>query len=113
MRKTILLVYLFLGFSNISLGQETTTETVESTTSTSATVILEIEGMACQEGCADAISANLKKTEGIDSAVVSYSDKKAEVMYDPKVITISEVESVITETKVKDYSYTINKIIFQ
>lgn len=71
-----------------------------------------IDGMACQEGCADVIAANLVKTKGIQSAEVSYSNSMAIITFDDTRIKIKEIETIITTTKVKDYVYAIkNKVL--
>ncbi len=103
-------VVLFLFFaSNAILGQEeiqndTNTEQYQMT----SVAEVNIDGMACQEGCADQISLNLQNTPGVIAAEVSYDSKQAIIQFDPKIITPSALETVITNTKVKTYVYTIS-----
>lgn len=66
-----------------------------------------IEGMACQEGCANKIAENLLKAEGVKSAKVIYEIGKAVITFNPDAITISQLKNIITDTKVKEYIYTI------
>ncbi|UWX54733.1 cation transporter [Maribacter litopenaei] len=101
---------LFLTFtalffvSTLSSAQEGPTEAEKITS-----VLIEVEGMACQEGCADKISSNLNGTPGITSAEVSYVKKEAIVKFNPNIISLSDIKSIITNTKVKEYTYTIGK----
>lgn len=77
------------------------------------TATITISGMACQEGCADKIAENLTKTEGVVSAEVSYETGEAIVQYDNLLITMDKIKQVITDTKVKEYVYSINKVIIK
>ena len=79
----------------------------------SITAIVEIDGMACQEGCADAIRAHLKDVKGVSHAAVSFVDKSATIHFDPTVTSMANIEKVITDTKVKAYVYTIRKVTLQ
>lgn len=101
---------LALLFVNLSFGQVTQNETLPVKKPTISTAIVGIDGMACQEGCADKISANLLAIEGVVSATVSYDKKEAVITFDPNTVTAKKLETVITDTKVKEYVYTINTI---
>jgi copper chaperone CopZ len=103
MKLFITLTALFF-VSTLSLAQEGRTESEKITS-----VLIEVEGMACQEGCADKISSNLIGTPGITTADVSYLKKEALVKFNPNIISLSDIKSIITNTKVKDYTYTIVK----
>lgn len=80
---------------------------------TTTTAYITIDGMACQEGCADTIAKNLEETQGIQSAEVSYDDGKALVKFDDSQIKLKEIEDIITSTKVKDYIYTIQNTVLK
>ncbi len=69
-----------------------------------------IEGMACQAGCADAIQKNLQILEGINSAEVNYENGEALVVYIPTKTNPDIIQETITNTKVKDYVYSIKNI---
>ena len=69
-----------------------------------------IDGMACQEGCADAIQKNLVELEGIQSAEVSFDKGEAVVEFIPAKTNPDKIQKTITNTKVKDYVYTIKHI---
>ncbi len=86
------------------------TRTVELTTTIA---YVTIDGMACQEGCADIIAKNLKETKGIQSAEVSYANGKAIIKFDDAKIKIKKIEDIITSTKVKDYVYTIKNSVLK
>lgn len=109
----ILFVTLFTLTSQATLAQEDDTLPTEVINSDSKTILIGIEGMACQEGCADKISSNLMEREGVVSSDISFKDKSGLITFDPNIITMEEVKRIITDTKVKDYVYTItsNKTI--
>jgi len=111
--RLLILIAVFFGISSITIAQELPASTSNVTQYIMSTAILEIEGMACQEGCADKISSNLIETDGIASANVSYADKRAVISYDPSLVSIDAIESIIINTKVKNYAYTVNKVTIQ
>ncbi len=76
----------------------------------SASAVITIEGMACQEGCADAISANLKKVPGVTSVQVSFATGLANIDFNKNEVSMDDLKAVITNTKVKDYIYTIKEV---
>jgi len=98
----IITLFLILISSGLSFGQETKNEL--------STVVITISGMACQEGCADAINRNLKKLEGVKESEVSYETGKAIIQYDSILIPIDSITHHITSTKVKNYTYVIKAI---
>lgn len=106
--KLYLSVLALFFISTVSLAQEGTSKTKKNTS-----VIIEVEGMACQEGCADKISASLKETSGILVADVSYERKEAIIEFDPDILSLEDIKSIITNTKVKEYIYTIGKTTFK
>ncbi len=66
-----ILTFLLLT-TNVSIAQENTNETSNDENSKNSLVLVGIEAMACQHGCADTIAANLKNPKGIKTAEVSY-----------------------------------------
>tara|TARA_R110000744_G_scaffold193675_4_gene312534 strand:- start:117 stop:440 length:324 start_codon:yes stop_codon:yes gene_type:complete len=96
--------------TNILVAQDTSNTVAIIEPALSTVVILEIDGMACQEGCADKIASNLNETEGVISAKVSFKDKKGVIVFHPNLVSIEDLKSKITNTKVKDYVYTINSV---
>ncbi|APQ17061.1 heavy-metal-associated domain-containing protein [Maribacter hydrothermalis] len=76
-------------------------------------VLIGIDGMACQEGCADKIALNLMEIKGVSSAEVSFDQKNGIVVFDPKLTSIEDLKSTITNTKVKECQYTINSVTFK
>ena len=69
-----------------------------------------IDGIACQAGSADAIQKNLEDLGGIQSAEVSYDKGEAVVAFIPGKTNADEIRKTITNTKVKDYIYTIENM---
>jgi len=49
------------------------------------TTVFRIEGMNC-DACANTIKTLVEKEPGVQMASVSYSDRKARVLFDPKSI---------------------------
>ena len=103
----ILFITIFTISTSASFAQQGETLPNEILVGNSTTILLTIEGMACQEGCADKISSNLMESEGIVSSDISFKNKSGLITFDPNIITLEEVKTIITDTKVKDYSYSI------
>ncbi len=82
-------------------------------TEVTQSAVISIEGMACQEGCADAINANLEKISGVISSEVSFATGQANINFNRNEISIDSLKSVITNTKVKDYVYSIKDVILE
>jgi copper chaperone CopZ len=108
--------YLFINniilclTTNILVAQDTSNTVAIIEPASSTAVIIEIGGMACQEGCADKIASNLNKKEGVISAEVSFKDKKGVIVFDPNLVSMEYLKSTITSTKVKNYEYTITSV---
>ena len=96
--------------ANILEAQDTSNTIAINEPASSTVVSIEIDGMACQEGCADKIASNLNETEGVISAEVSFKDKQGVIVFDQNLVSIEDLKLVITSTKVKDYEYTINSV---
>jgi len=93
---------LFLAFSSAFLLAQHSEESIK--------ILVAIEGMACQEGCADTIAENLRKVEGINTAEVSYKTGEAIIEYDNSLISINGLKKIITDTKVKNYVYIVKEV---
>jgi copper ion binding protein len=55
-----------------------------------------VEGMNCT-GCATAIEKKLKNLDGVQSAIVSYEQKRATVEFDVNKVTIAQLEQAIRD----------------
>lgn len=100
-KKNILpFIALLATISSFGQKQQTNLTTVEIT----------ISGMACQEGCADAINENIKNLTGVQNSEVSFEIGKAIVSYDSLIIPIDSIKQKIIATKVKNYNYVIEAI---
>ena len=55
-----------------------------------------VEGMDCT-GCATAIEKKLKNLDGVQSAIVSYEQKRAKVEFDVNKVTIVQLEQAIQD----------------
>ncbi|MFT6995900.1 MAG: copper chaperone CopZ [Maribacter sp.] len=109
MKLLISFLTLFLVI-NISYSQENENDSLISQEQNLSIAVVGIQGMACQEGCADKIAMNLQNTAGVVSAVVSYETKEAVIKFKPDSVSVLALKSVITNTKVKEYVYTINTV---
>ena len=69
-------------------------------------VILVIDGMTCIN-CQNRIEQRLNNTDGISYAKVFYSKNKAEIDYDPELISLHQISSMINEL---GYGVQINKV---
>ncbi|TDS12675.1 copper chaperone CopZ [Maribacter caenipelagi] len=105
-----LFVTIFTLAINVSLAQEDAALPAEIEHNSARTILVAIEGMACQEGCADKISSNLTDSDGVVSSEISFENKNGLITFQPTIITIEEVKAIITNTKVKDYNYTITSV---
>lgn len=108
--KTLLLVLSILIQSCNSTKNSTSEKGNAIAINTNSTAIIEIEGMACQEGCANVIQENLLKQDGVIEATVSFQEKKATVLFNSTKTNSDFLLKTITATKVKDYTYTIKNI---
>lgn len=71
---------------------------------------ISIEGMACQAGCADVIQLNLSELKGVKVAEVNFDKGLATIEFDPSMVSSKEIQKTITDTKVKEYIYTIKDV---
>ncbi len=60
-------------------------------------VVLKIKGMHCAN-CALTIEKNIKRLDGIEDANVSFASEKAMVTFDPRKISIRDIEETIRNT---------------
>lgn len=104
MRKILIGCCFFLTTFFLAYGQENPENKLETT------ITVTIEGMACQEGCADTINEKLKQLDGIHNSMVSFESGKAILTYDPQKSSLEEIKKAIETTKVKSYSYTVTNV---
>ena len=112
MRIKILTLFIsvFTLTTTVSLAQENPTSIIKLENRITKSVEIGIDGMACQEGCADKIASNLKEKDGVISADISFNNKNGNIVFDPSLISIEEAKTIITGTKVKNYEYTITSV---
>ncbi len=107
----ILLAFIVSCNSTKNVQNDTTEEVVAP--SSFKIAVITIDGMACQEGCADTIKTNLEGIKGVRSTEVSYDKKEAVIAFDSNTVSIDDLKNTITDTKVKDYVYTIKTVVLQ
>lgn len=109
-----LIIILALAFASPVITAQTPTPTKTRTVEFTTTIAyVTIDGMACQEGCADTIAKNIEEAKGVQSALVSYTEGKAIIKFDNTLIKIAEIEDIIKGTKVKDYVYAIKNTVLK
>ncbi len=59
-------------------------------------VVLTVEGMTCQL-CDVTVSTALTNLDGVDQAIVTFEPPEAIVRYDPKKVSLSDMENATTE----------------
>ncbi len=111
MKLKTLIVTLLIVFASCN-STKTPISNTENTivNSGNSTAIIGIEGMACQEGCADTIQASLLQLDGVEKATISFEKAQGVVIFNAEKISADSILKTITNTKVKDYVYTIKDI---
>lgn len=110
MKNYFSLLFLFLFVGCISTKNEQITQKESKAIPQITIATITIDGMVCQVGCADAIQMNLNDLEGIRSAEVSYVKGEAVIAFNPAKTNADKIRKIITNTKVKDYVYTVKNI---
>ncbi len=108
-----LLLFAFMISCNSTKNVQNNTIEEVVASSPLKTAVMAIDGMACQEGCADAIKTALEGIKGVRSAEVSYDKKEAVIAFDSNTVSIDDLKNTITDTKVKDYVYTVKNVVVQ
>ena len=79
--------------------------------------VITIDGMTCVN-CQERIERKLKNTKGVFSADVSYSQGLAEIKFDPEILTLNQIITIIQELgytvaggRKRKYSKTIRSIV--
>lgn len=72
-------------------------------------VVLQISGMRCA-GCATTIENNIVKLRGVEKANVSFASEKAMVIFNPKLVDLSDIERAVREA---GYDVVYEKITIQ
>ena len=82
-------------------AQHLTTKKRGATTSkkvgTVKTIKVEVNGMSCQDGCANSIDATFKKTPGIISSKTSFDNSLSEISFDNSKISEKEIVALIAK----------------
>jgi copper chaperone CopZ len=100
--KNILLIFvLSLGLSTM-YGQTSSTDTKSETTNTTMkTVKIKVDGMSCQQMCANGIDKKLKSTEGVKESKTTLESGMSVVTFDASKISPKEIVSLIEQRKYK------------
>jgi copper chaperone CopZ len=88
---------LLAGFMMACAGDVNTSTTEELADAGPAKAKFEIKGMVCATGCAKSIEAKLSETDGVLACSVNFGKEEAEVEFDPRTISQSEVIALVEE----------------
>ena len=101
MKNIILIFVLSLGLSTM-YGQTSNADTKSETTNTTMkTVKIKVDGMSCQQMCANGIDKKLKSTDGIKSSKTTLESGMSIVTFDASKISSKEIVTMIEERKYK------------
>lgn len=90
MKPTLLLTLTFSGLALTASAADKPTVTANATNQ------FTITGMHC-DGCAGGLTAELKQTPGVATALVTFSNQLAVVTYDTNKVSATKLTAVIKE----------------
>lgn len=104
---TAILVLSFAAFpvysgpvASLLLSGHTTSANSRPEATQSTQVSIAVEGMTCGS-CAKSVEQKLRRLGGVRSAHVSYEKSRAELEFDPKRVTLKEIEKAIQDAGYK------------
>ena len=102
--KSLLIVLIFVscgqGNTSVNASQKIVLADTKAT--------LSIEGMSCQKGCADFISKELEKLDGVVKSDISFENKLASVEYNTS--QVSEYAMIDLINTIKDSVYRVTNV---
>ena len=101
MKKIVL--FFILNFAMVSVFAQNnlaSAATVASQTNTK-TVKIKVDGMSCQQMCANGIDKKLKSTTGVQESKTTLESGMSIVSYDPSKISPKEIVSIIEKRNYK------------
>ena len=63
-------------------------------------LFIPISGMTCAS-CANAVERALKKLDGMEEANVNFASEKAKIIYDPKILHLSQIKDAVKKLGIK------------
>jgi copper chaperone len=101
MKKILFAFVLSLGLVS-TYSQNTTSTTKSEVSQTSAkTVKIKVDGMSCQQMCANGIDKKLKTTDGVQESKTTLESGMSIVTYDASKISPKEIVSIIEKRNYK------------
>ena len=103
MKRAVFICLLCLGGLLLSTGIKAQTQQQEKASRTenidkkATKLLLTVEGMSCQAGCADSIDHMLSKKEGIIKNKTTYATGTSVIWYDEKMISEKKITELIKE----------------
>ena len=96
MKNTTLLLIMIFGI--LLMHQESSAQSQQAITEQAATkLVLNVQGMSCQAGCADGINKILKKQEGVVKSETTYTTGTSEIWYNKELIAEKKIIDLITK----------------
>lgn len=96
-----------IGLAVITLGcsgSEESQETTENVQTANATATIVIDGMMCQENCANSVQSSLSSIKGVDNCTVDFESKTATVVFNNGLVTEDKLKSAVTGLNDGQYS---------
>ena len=103
MKRAVFVCLFCLGSLLFSTGvkaqtqQEEKTSTTEQIDKKATKLLLTVEGMSCQAGCADGIDHKLSQQEGIIKNKTTYATGASVIWYDEKLISEKKIIELIKD----------------
>lgn len=103
MKRAVFICLLCLGSLVLSTGvkaqaqQQEKTSTTEGIHKKDVKLLLKVEGMSCQAGCADGIDHMLSRQEGIIKNKTTFANGTSVIWFDEKVISEKKIIELIND----------------
>ncbi len=101
MKKIVLFFLLFVTVFNLSAQNSESNTVASESQNTSKTIKIKVDGMSCQQMCANGIDKKLKSTKGVETSKTTLESGLSIVTYDPAKISSKEIVSIIEKRNYK------------
>ena len=96
LKCSLLILTIMMVFPTFMIAQKVSDQKVQASHKIERAT-LSVTGMSCQKGCADGIDKQLMKTYGIVKSKTSFDKSKTEVSFDPQIITLEQIMTIIED----------------
>ena len=98
--KNIILFFL-LSFAFLNLSAQSNVSNNGNAQTNTKTVKIKVDGMSCQQMCANGIDKKLKSTAGIETSKTTLESGMSIVTYDPAKISSQDIVNIIEKRNYK------------